>query len=61
VLLLVMGYVAAALGVDLARLGYVSIRKRPYAASNGRLLSGAVLVGMGIALIILGTAILTLG
>jgi hypothetical protein len=59
--LLVIGFVAAALGVVLARLDYVAIRQRPYAASNGRLLSGAVLVGMGIALINLGTAILTLG
>lgn len=56
-LLLVTGFVAIVLGVILARRGYAATRKRPYAASNGRLLLGAVIIGIGFALVICGTVI----
>jgi hypothetical protein len=58
VLLLVAGLVALAFGVSLARRGYAAIHKRPYAASNGRLLLGAFFMGAGLALVIFGVVML---
>ena len=54
-LLVFLGLVAIASGVVLARQGYARTRKRPYPSLNVRLSLGAVLIGIGLALVLLGT------
>jgi hypothetical protein len=56
VLLLLAGLLAIALGVALMRQGYVALRRTPDAPWNRRLMWGALLLGVGIALGILGIA-----
>jgi hypothetical protein len=54
VLLLLAGIFAVAFGAVLAHQGYIATRGTPYHSSNGRLLVGPLIVGVGLALIIFG-------
>ena len=49
---MVAGLVAVVLGAILARRGYVATHKKPYAARNGRLPTGAMIITVGFILII---------
>jgi uncharacterized membrane protein YidH (DUF202 family) len=57
VLLLLAGIFTVAFGAVLAHQGYTATRGTPYHSSNGRLLIGALIIGVGLALIIFGATV----
>lgn len=56
-LLLLAGIFAVALGAVLMHQGYTATRGTPYHSSNGRLFVGALIIGVGLALIIIGAIV----
>jgi hypothetical protein len=60
-LLLIAGLLAIAFGAELARRGYVATRRKPYYSANGRLALGAVIVGVGLAVVIMAAVMMVVG